>query len=65
MLPMYNACSTCGGTELVLFRSDERHKGVEVGTRCLVCVECKRFGSVDNWNRVNPKQEVKEQNEPA
>jgi len=42
----------------VLFISETVHKGVEPGTRCLICAKCKRrFGSVDNWNRTNPKQE--------
>jgi len=58
MPSMYNPCAECGGTSLVLFISETVHKGVEPGTRCLICAKCKRrFGSVDNWNRTNPKQE--------
>lgn len=52
---MYNPCKTCGGVDFALFRSTTLHNGVEPDTRCIGCTRCKRFGSVDNWNKVNPK----------
>jgi len=54
---MYSPCVVCGNNDFVSFLSDERHTGVEIGTPCLSCPECGRFGSVENWDAVNqPKR---------
>ena len=49
----YHPCKACGNPDLSVARTTEEVGGLPVDARVVACRKCGRFGSVENWNKVN------------